>query len=107
MTPRSPAPPAGPTPRRGDLLERAAELSLAREAVQGVAAGRSATVVIHGRRGTGRSALLAELGTAARDAGLWVASLSCRPGDQHRRRGIARDARAASAGARPGEPLVV
>nr|AKV63202.1 hypothetical protein [Streptomyces sp. WAC2288] len=78
-----------------------------REAVQGVAAGRSATVVIHGRRGTGRSALLAELATAARAAGLWVAPLSCRPGDQHRRRGIARDALAGLAGARPGEPRVV
>lgn len=73
----STAPPAqeavrlGGAPGTGSaLLERAGELRILRQAVREAAAGGSATVVVHGRPGSGRSAVLAEAAALARAAGL-------------------------------------
>jgi DNA-binding CsgD family transcriptional regulator len=78
-----------------------------REAARDVAGGWSVTVVVHGSPGTGRSALLGEAAALARDAGLAVVELSCRPADRDRRHGIARDALAAVGHARASGPLAV
>ncbi|MDQ1025051.1 DNA-binding CsgD family transcriptional regulator [Streptomyces umbrinus] len=77
-----------------------------REAVREVAGGGSATVVVHGRPGTGRSAVLAEASALARRAGLHVVAPQW-PADPHRRRGIASHAIADAARDMPGAPLAV
>ncbi|MFI1018976.1 LuxR C-terminal-related transcriptional regulator [Streptomyces sp. NPDC020965] len=109
MSPRSPTPDrdAGPAPGRAGLPERAPESARLRDTAREVADGASATVVVHGRRGTGRSTVLAEAAAAAREAGLHVVALRCRPGDRDRRHGVARDALTAAAGAAPGVPLAI
>ncbi|MFD9908014.1 LuxR C-terminal-related transcriptional regulator [Streptomyces sp. NPDC059063] len=61
------------------LLERADELALLAQAVREVADGGSATVVVHGRPGTGRSTLLAETAVLARRAGLHVVTAPTAP----------------------------
>ncbi|WGD43344.1 LuxR C-terminal-related transcriptional regulator [Streptomyces cathayae] len=63
--PRSPRAPDG-------LLERAGERATLERAVRQVADGGTATVLVRGRPGTGRSALLAEGAALARQAGLHV-----------------------------------
>ncbi|MFI6344824.1 LuxR C-terminal-related transcriptional regulator [Streptomyces sp. NPDC050560] len=61
-----------PAPVPTGLLERTAQLAAVRAAVREVAAGGSATVLVHGRPGTGRSALLDAAAALARGAGLTV-----------------------------------
>ncbi len=51
------------------LLERDAELSMMRDAVSGVVSGRPSTVVVKGRTGLGRTALLRWAGLHAVEAG--------------------------------------
>jgi DNA-binding CsgD family transcriptional regulator len=72
-----------------------------------VAGGWSATVVVHGPPGAGRSALLGEAAALARGAGLTVVELGCRPADRDRRHGIARDVLAAVRRAPADGPLAV
>ncbi|WP_326693809.1 LuxR family transcriptional regulator [Streptomyces sp. NBC_01766] len=108
MSPQHRAPgPADPDGDRVRLVERAAESAALREAVRQVAGGGSATVVVHGPPGTGRSALLTEAAELARDARLQVITVRCAPADRARRYGIAGDVVTAvrGAGARSaGEP---
>ncbi|MFJ6569616.1 LuxR C-terminal-related transcriptional regulator [Streptomyces sp. NPDC091292] len=75
------APPCG-------LLERSRELGLLELAVREVADGGSATVVVHGRPGTGRSAVLAEAAALARRAGLRVVTPPVRPDPAEAARGL-------------------
>ncbi|MBQ0985568.1 helix-turn-helix transcriptional regulator [Streptomyces sp. F63] len=88
----------GPAAARGRLLERAAQLAVLERAVREVADGGSATVLVHGRPGTGRSAVLAEAAALARRAGLRVFGAPARPAGS---RGPA------AAGDVPGSPLAV
>lgn len=64
-------PPSAPAAPDG-LLERAGELATLERAVRRVANGGTATVLVRGRPGTGRSALLAEGAALARQSGLHV-----------------------------------
>ncbi|MFD3733348.1 LuxR C-terminal-related transcriptional regulator [Streptomyces sp. NPDC058632] len=72
-----PGGPGGP----GGLLERSEELATLKHAVREVANGGTATVVVRGRPGTGRSAVLAEAAVLARQAGLRVVTGPARPAD--------------------------
>lgn len=104
--PPTPNPP-GPANGLPQLLERAPQLAELRQAVRDVAGGSSATVVVHGQPGSGRSALLAEAAVITRQAGLRVVTLTCRPDDRRPRQGVVRDALTAAALLAPGEPLAV
>lgn len=64
--------PSGPPGAPDGLLERTEELATLERAVRQVANGGTATVVVRGRPGTGRSALLAEGAALARQSGLHV-----------------------------------
>lgn len=91
---------SAPDGREG-LLERSEELATLRRAVREVADGGTATVVVRGRPGTGRSALLAEAAVLARQAALHVVTGPARPAD-----GSARAPARAESSA-PGAPSAV
>ncbi|WP_406727855.1 LuxR C-terminal-related transcriptional regulator [Streptomyces sp. GD-15H] len=76
---RPPQPP-GSLGAPGGLLERTEELATLERAVRQVVDGGTATVVVRGRPGTGRSALLAEGAALARRSGLHVVAAA---GQEH------------------------
>ncbi|MFI8091340.1 LuxR C-terminal-related transcriptional regulator [Streptomyces sp. NPDC086080] len=98
------SPPSRAAGERSRLLERAAEAAALRSAVREVAQGGSATVVVHGPPGSGRSAVLAVAAATARRAGLHVVEVRGDSAASH----DGRDAAAApTARDRPRAPLAV
>ncbi|MFF2412432.1 LuxR C-terminal-related transcriptional regulator [Streptomyces sp. NPDC058092] len=76
----SPLPrPSAPAVVQGGLLERSDELATLERAVRDAADGVPVTVVVRGRPGTGRSAVLAEAAALALRAGLRVVTAPARP----------------------------
>ena len=72
----------------GRLVEREDEIAVLRRGIRGVLAGRSGRVTVVGRRGAGRSALLAAAVREARVAGMITAFASCSPLESEVHRGV-------------------
>lgn len=72
----------------GRLVEREDEIAVLRRGIRGVLAGRSGRVTVVGRRGSGRSALLAAAVREARVAGVITAFASCSPAESAVHRGV-------------------
>ncbi|MFB6778990.1 LuxR C-terminal-related transcriptional regulator [Streptomyces sp. NPDC056352] len=96
-----------PADASGRLLERSPHLALLEQAVRQVAEGGAATVVVHGRPGTGRTAVLAEAASLARGAGLHVVTPPARRTGPRRLRDIASHLSAQTAYGPAGTPLAV
>jgi DNA-binding CsgD family transcriptional regulator len=103
----SPPPLPCPADASGRLLERSAHLALLEQAVRQVAEGGAATVVVHGRPGTGRTAVLAEAASLARGAGLRVVTPPARRAGPRRLRDIASHLSAQTAYGPAGTPLAI